>query len=254
MVDIHCHILHGLDDGARTLEESVVMVRMAAEAGVTDMVATPHANLKYPFQPDLVLERLNELRAVLGRTAPRIHTGCDFHLSYDNIQDALAHPRKYTINHKNYLLVEFSDLEIFPTTAEILESLLRAGMIPVITHPERNELLRMQLGNLRKWVGMGCLLQVTGEAFLGRWGKSARRFSHEMMKEGLVHVVASDAHDTEWRPPALAEVRAYLEKHYGAAAPRCLLIENPQAILEGKPLPEAPPAPAPVRKWYRFWG
>ena len=105
-------MLFGLDDGARTLDESVAMVRMAAEHGTTDLVATPHANLSYCFEPEQIADRLARVEEAAGG-ALRLYTGCDFHLSYENIQDAIDHPRKYTIRQKNYLLVEFSELLIF---------------------------------------------------------------------------------------------------------------------------------------------
>src|SRR5712692_10001571 len=104
MVDIHSHILSGLDDGPATLEESVAMVRMAAESGTTDIVATPHANLEYAFQPELVDRKIAELSEASGG-ALGIHRGCDFHLYYENIQRALADPGLYAINGKRYVLV-----------------------------------------------------------------------------------------------------------------------------------------------------
>ena len=112
MIDIHSHILPGLDDGPESVDESVAMLRIAAEAGTTDIVATPHSNLDYSFDPEQISERIAELSEAAG-PAPHIHRGCDFLLSYDNIQDALANPTRYTINHRGYLLVEFSDLLIF---------------------------------------------------------------------------------------------------------------------------------------------
>jgi protein-tyrosine phosphatase len=255
MVDIHSHILSGMDDGAKTLSDSLAMVRMAKEAGTTDLVATPHANLNYKYQPSVVEERLAELREAAGDSAPRLHTGCDFHLAFDNIQDALANPRKYTIGHGSYLLVEFSDLAIFHTTTAVFENLLAAGMIPVITHPERNALLRMRVDSLREWVGMGCVIQVTAQSFLGRWGNSAQQFSAELMKRGLVHVVASDGHDTVRRPPVLDEAHRYLTGQYGAAAADRLLMHNPSAIVDSRPLPPCDPEPAvSERRWYKFWG
>src|ERR1051325_1041395 len=103
MVDIHSHILPGLDDGSKTLEESVAMVKMAAESGTTGIVGTPHASMQYSFRPEAVQQRASELAAAVPEV--QIYTGCDFHLSFDNIQDAIANPRKYTINHSEYLLV-----------------------------------------------------------------------------------------------------------------------------------------------------
>src|SRR5438046_1222974 len=104
MIDIHSHILAGLDDGARSLEESVAMVRMAAAAGTTDIVASPHANQTYAFDVQAVEAKIGELQQALG-SSPRIYFGCDFHLTPENIADALSAWEKYSINHRGYLLV-----------------------------------------------------------------------------------------------------------------------------------------------------
>ncbi len=132
MVDIHSHILPGLDDGAQTLDESVAMLRLAADSGTTDIVATPHANHQFTFDPDLIGRKIAELEEAAG-PLPRIHRGCDFHLTLENIQDALANPDKYAINHLNYILVEFSDLLIPRTTQDIFDRLLERR-----THADRH--------------------------------------------------------------------------------------------------------------------
>src|SRR6202021_42947 len=123
LIDIHSHILPDLDDGAETLEISVAMLRLAAESGTTDIVATPHANLEFAFDPDLIERKIAELQAAAGPT-PRIHRRCDFPLPMENIRDALAHPAKYAINHKSYLLIEFSELLIPRTTQETFQRFL----------------------------------------------------------------------------------------------------------------------------------
>ena len=123
-----------MDDGSKTLEQSIEMLKMAAAAGTTELVCTPHANRDFKFEPLVIRDRLQELEAGIGG-ALRLYTGCDFHLSYENIQDAITHPRKYTINQDRYLLVEFSELMIFRNTAEIFGRLQEAGMMPIITHP-----------------------------------------------------------------------------------------------------------------------
>src|SRR5262249_26058997 len=149
---------YGLDDGALTLEQSLAMLRLAAEHGTTDLVATPHANLEYRFDPTAIAERVARIQE--SHTGdPRLYTGCDFHLTFDNIQDAIAHPAKYTINQKSYLLVEFSEWIIFTQTPEIFSRLADAGMIPVVTHPERNELLRQRLDHIARWVEDGARVQ-----------------------------------------------------------------------------------------------
>jgi protein-tyrosine phosphatase len=253
MVDIHSHILPGLDDGAETLEESLAMLRIAVDGGTTDIVATPHSDQKYVFEPELVARKLAELRLAAGDSI-RIHNGCDFHLHYENIQDALEHPARYTINHKNYLLVEFSDLLILQNTGEIFDRLRAAGMVPVITHPERNPLLRQRFPAISKWVGAGACLQVTAQSFSGRFGKSARKFADRLMESGMVHFVASDAHGVKDRTPDMRDALAYVSDKYGAKCAEHLFVLNPRAVLHGEPLPARDTRfAAPRRKWYRFW-
>jgi protein-tyrosine phosphatase len=250
LIDIHSHVLFGLDDGARTLEESAAMARMAAEHGTTDLVATPHASPEYRFDPERIAERLAEVQAVVGG-AVRLHTGCDFHLSYDNIQDALAHPSKYTIDGRNYLLVEFSELLIFRNTEEIFARLMDAGMIPVITHPERNGLLRQRLEQIAAWVERGARVQVTAQSLTGEFGRRAQEFSCDLLDHGLVHVLASDAHDTERRPPRLDAAYRWVSRHYSEALAEALCVANPQAALAGEPM--SLPAAEASRKWFGFW-
>lgn len=229
------------------------MVRMAAEHGTTDLVVTPHANLEYRFDPDLIEDRLGQLKNATNG-ALRLFTGCDFHLSYDNIQDALNQPQKYTINHKNYLLVEFSDLLIFKNTPEIFNRLADAGMIPIVTHPERNGLLRQRVEEIAHWVEQGAYVQVTAQSLTGRFGKRARDFAKLLLDRRLVHIIASDAHDCQHRPPVLREAYQWLSDHYGEALAYMLTTGNPGATLTGDPL-ELPTAAvvSTARKWYQFW-
>jgi len=250
MVDIHCHILPGVDDGATSLEQAVEMVEVARAAGTTDIVATPHSNSQYHFDPDVVRQKIAELESAT-KGVIRIHTGCDFHLSASNIRDALAHPSKYTINHLNYLLVEFSDLLIPPNTSEIFERFQSEGIVPIITHPERNARLHDQPGQIRTWVENDCLVQVTGQSLLGRFGKRAKAFADSLMSEGLTHFVASDAHDPKGRPPSLAEAYRYVADRYGAQQAQALFVTNPRAALAGEPVESSGLKPR-KRKWYQL--
>jgi protein-tyrosine phosphatase len=250
LIDIHSHVLPGIDDGAATIEVSLEMLRLAASHGTTDIVATPHANLEYSFDPG----RNENLRAEIEASGPlgvRLHLGCDFHLSFENIEDALRRPRRYTIAQGRYLLVEFSDLVIFKTTSEIFGSLLGGGMIPVITHPERNLLLQQRAGELRDWVGMGCGVQVTAQSLLGDFGSKARRFAETLMDSGLVHVIASDAHDPKHRPPVLDRAREHVAGTWGERAAAILFSENPRAVLASAPWVGVPEKRK--RKWFGFF-
>jgi len=253
MIDIHSHILPGMDDGPATLEECVAMVRLAAQTGTTDIVASPHASLEFSFDSARVDERIAELSAACGN-APRIYRGCDFHLTYDNIQDALAHPDTYTINRRNYLLVEFPDLLIARSSDEIFARMRGAGIIPVITHPERNWLLQQRLPQLERWVASGCCLQVTAQSLLGRFGRQARRYAWELLRRNLAHFVASDAHDPEDRTPRLDLAYQEIARKLGEAHAERVLVSNPRAALEGQALEWCPEPEPPVRRrWYQFW-
>lgn len=228
------------------------MLRLAAADGTADIVASPHANNEFRFDPELIAAKMEELRSAVNG-AVRIHAGCDFHLSYDNILDAIEHPTKYTINHKRYVLVEFSDLLIPRTTDDVFEQMQSAGMIPIITHPERNMLLQQRLPKLEAWAESGCLLQVTALSLLGRFGKQAKAFTDLLLSKDLAHIVASDAHDTRYRPPQLKAAFEYVSKMCGPERAERLFITNPAATLTGDPIDMTrEPSPGP-KKWYHFW-
>lgn len=226
------------------------MVRMAAGTGTTDIVATPHANARYNFEPEQIARKIAELTEATGHLV-QIHSGCDFHLDANNIQDALAHPTKYAINHLSYVLVEFSDFVIPPSTGEILARLRDAGMLPIITHPERNRLLHERADQISSWVDDDCLVQVTAQSFLGRFGKAAKSFADQLMDRALIHFVASDGHDTADRPPVLADAYRYVEKNYGEARAEALFVTNPKATLTGDPIERFFAEPR-RRKWFNL--
>ncbi len=252
MIDIHCHILPGVDDGAKTLEESISMLRMASASGTTDIVATPHANPHYRFDPEIIDLKLAELRRASNNLL-NLHVGCDFHLTARNIEDALVNPTKYAINHGSYILVEFSEFLIPPSSAEIFRRLRAAGLIPVVTHPERNQLLQSDPKQIEAWVDDECLIQVTAQSFLSRFGNRAKDLADHLMRTGAVHFVASDAHDTQDRTPVLSEAYRYVASTYGSDQAERLFVVNPKAALSGEPLEwfEAEPNEK-KRKWYRF--
>ncbi len=229
------------------------MIRMAAAHGTTALVATPHSSPEYRFQPERIAEQIAELSAACGG-ALELYSGCDFHLSYDNIRDSLTNPTKYTINHNIYLLVEFSDLLIFKNTPDIFARLAGAGIIPVITHPERNALLRQRLEEIAAWVASGACVQVTAQSLTGGFGRRAQEFCRMLLDRGLVHFTASDGHDCERRPPRMDQARAWLVENYGEAAAETLCVTNPQATLTGSPLEiVSVEIERTSRKWYQFW-
>jgi protein-tyrosine phosphatase len=252
-VDIHSHILWGLDDGPADLKSSLEMLRLAAETGTTDIVATPHADLRFHFRPDEIERRIAELNQSEG-PKPRIHWGCDFHLHFDNITSCLANPSKYTINHLRYLLVEFADLSIPKSIDKVFDRMLQTGITPIITHPERNPILSRDLPRILQWIHAGCLTQVTGQSFLGKFGSQAQHAAEHMMSRGMVHFIASDGHDTVQRPPDLSAAYKLIAKRYGPDIAMLLFCTNPAATLTGEWFEtEMPEFGSARRKWYQFW-
>ncbi len=259
MVDIHCHLLPGLDDGPDSFEESLKMAEMAVADGITHVIATPHANEMYAFIPEMIQKRRNEIQNAIG---PRLQlaTGCDFHLSFENIEDVRTHPKKYTLNQKSYLLVEFADFAIPPTIDHTLHDLHLRGLRPIITHPERNGLIRAKPARLESWIRQGCYVQVTALSLLGRFGESAKAFSEWLLDRDAIHFFASDAHNLKGRPLLLRQAFEEVAQRRGAAVAHGLFLANPMAAFEGQPLPYLPEMPdlsdaprAPRKKRFLFF-
>ena len=240
MVDLHHHLLPGLDDGSPDLATSVAMARMAADDGITHVACTPHANGYWPFDPAVIAARLADLRAALAAESISLTlaSGCDFHLSYDNIQDALAHPTRYTINGGPYLLVELPDFVLAPRLGETFHELRVAGMKPILTHPERNPTLQREPSRLTEWLRNGLLIQITTSSLLGTMGKEAHRLAHQLLTDRWVHFLATDAHNLDARPPLMSKACNLVAKKYGADYAFALCTANPTAVFEGRSLPE----------------
>ena len=239
MIDIHSHILPEVDDGSKSWEISQEMCRMAAADGIEHMVATPHANERFHYDRAQLRAILDRLRALVG-AKPQLSLGCDFHLSYENVQDALLHPEKYLIDNSHYLLVELSNYSIPAHVEQSFTQLGGKGITPVITHPERNPILQQTPQRVLKWVEMGCVVQVTASALTGSWGSRVLRAAEWLLEREAVHVLASDAHDMKHRVPKLSAARTEVEEIYGADIARALVEDNPRAIISGKPLPYFP--------------
>ncbi len=218
------------------------MAEMAIEDGITHVIGTPHASPAHPFVPELVKERRDEIQARFeGRLA--IATGCDFHLSFENLQEIRQEPARFTLNQKNYLLVEFADYSIPPSMDQALHQLQLAGLRPIVTHPERNPLIRSQPERLFRWLRQGSYAQVTAQSLLGKFGKAAQDIAEKWLSLGAVHFLASDAHNVTSRPLRLKETFDLVKGKWGEDVARALLIDNPLAAFEGSPLPYIPELP-----------
>jgi protein-tyrosine phosphatase len=239
MIDIHHHLLFGLDDGSPDLDTSAAMVEAAAADGITHIVCTPHANARFHFDPDVNQEKLEALRARIDGKVT-LGLGCDFHLSFDNIEDALKNPRKYTINQKQHLLVEFDDMVIPQNMTEVFYELMVAGQRPIITHPERNSNIQRNPERMKDWIREGALVQVTASSFTGRFGRVAQSLAEKFLEKDWVNFLATDAHNTESRPPKMREAYDIVAKRYGVETAERLCVTNPRAVFFGEELGPQP--------------
>jgi protein-tyrosine phosphatase len=239
--DVHCHILPGLDDGPKTLAESLELARQIAGQGVTDVVASPHmlGEFELDITASLVATKVAELQTTLDAEGVplRLHAGGDVRvddrlialLSSDPpLVSAIGATRKY------FLLELPHNQAIDPEL--IVPGLIRAGFTPVLTHPERNDALSRNPDALDAWYASGAAIQLTAGSIVGDFGPAAEDVSWHWLRRGVVHVVASDAHDVRRRPARWSAVAQSLTAGLNHFIARKLIIENPLHILDGEPV------------------
>jgi protein-tyrosine phosphatase len=233
MVDIHCHILPGIDDGAETWDITTKMCRMAVRDGITHIVATPHCNGIYEYERAHFTNMLATLSEV-SEGELTFSIGCDFHLSAPNLQEAMDDPQRFAMGDTNYIMIEFEHYGIPSDADEQLMALVSRGMVPIITHPERNAYLVQNLDRVSRFIEFGCLVQVTANAFTGFWGLKSKKAAEKLLKRHAIHIVATDAHDLTLRPPILSEARRRISELADADVAEALVTHNPAAVVTGQ--------------------
>ena len=239
MIDIHCHLLPEVDDGPKSWDVSLEMCRMAAADGIEHIVTTPHANDRFHYDREYLSGLVKRLQSENGGS-PRVSLGCDFHLSYDNMQDALMRPDYYAIQGTPYMLAEPSNYSIPPQIDEFFGAMAVKGYTPIITHPERNPILQKSPQRVLQWIELGCAVQVTAGVMTGSWGDRAWRAAKWLFERDAVHIIASDAHDTKHRVPNLSHARDAAEEFCDAKIAKLMVDDNPRAVINGQPLPYFP--------------
>lgn len=241
MIDIHHHLIWGVDDGPADRETSLGMAKMAIEDGVSHIVCSPHYNETYAFQRELTEERLAELRQIFAGQLD-FSLACDFHLTFDNISEAETNYPLYSINSKGYLMIEFPSVMIPPSLTKALDRLQSAGYKLIVTHPERYKAVLREPQLTVEWMRMGCLLQVTASSFFGRFGAYAEAFAKELLERNWIHFLASDAHNVSYRPPQMRRAYDYVKERAGEETAQRLCISNPLAAIRGDAWPAQPEA------------
>ena len=241
MVDLHTHILPGIDDGARDWATATEMCRMAVEDGIDHIVCSPHANDAFTYDREkshLLLAELEQKAGLSGELS--FSLGCDFNFSYQNIQEALTDPAKFLIGNTKYLLVELSDFAIPPTICDTLVRFIGQGITPIITHPERNRVLQ-QRPELVLWLAQQrCVIQLTANALTGTWGAGPQKLALWLLERQAAHVIASDAHNIHSRPPILSKARDIVIRQFSLELALAMVEANPSAVVRGQALPYFP--------------
>lgn len=231
MVDIHCHILPGVDDGPKDWPTTLEMCRIAAEDGIQHIVATPHASPRYAYNREKYQLVLEELQAQVPQL--KFTLGCDFYVSYDNIDELARNPEQYTIDGTRFLMAEFSDFGLPSQFKDQIFQIHCTGVTAIITHPERNPICAEYRNLAAELVDMGCLLQITGDSLLGAWGRANRKIAEKYLSDGLVSIIASDAHDPRRRVPGLSKAFKAAAKIVGREEAERMVNANPRAIVGG---------------------
>jgi len=232
VIDIHCHILPGIDDGPPDMQESVEMARIAAGDGITKIVATPHIrNTLHPVSSIRDnIERLNKRLAELAIPV-EIVQGADVYAMLD-----VSLLRGYTINNTPYILIEFPHTHLPQRMKEVLFSMMVQGYRPIITHPERNASVLKDPRVLFGLINGGVLAQVTADSITGTFGVDIQECSRYLLKKNLVKFIATDAHSSRYRRPVLSQGLREAGKIIGIDKAFELVNENPEAVLRGRPL------------------
>lgn len=232
MIDLHSHILPEMDDGARDLDETLQMARLAVKSGISHLVATPH---RKDGGAEQVLESVRFLQQALQEMGLplKVYAGMEIYATKDTAQ-LLREGKLLTLNDSRYPLIEFDFESDGTLETRILESVVQAGYRPVVAHPERYLYIQQEPRLLNEWVGMGCLLQVNKGSLTGRFGPVCQELSMALAERRFAAAVASDAHSSQSRTPWMYDAWDLLARYISPIAAETLLLENPGRILRNE--------------------
>ena len=257
MYDLHAHILPGVDDGAKTLEDAVEMARVAAEHGTKTILATPHRkDITEKSSVSYIRDLLTDFTSELEKRGVQLEIllGMENHLDLD-LPEEFSRGRALPMNGSRYVLVELPFFGYHNYLEEVLFQLQLQGVTPVLAHPERIEAVQKSPDLLAGFVERGMLSQVTAGSLLGHFGGKVKRLTHRLLSRGLVHIIASDTHFPKGpRSPKLTPGVAAAARIVGPEQAQAMVVDTPMAILNDKPVEvDLPRAAERSRRWWRLW-
>ncbi len=255
MIDIHCHMLPGVDDGPRTMDESLAMARMAVEDGIRGVLCTPHWHpMIWPNEREHIALAVDQFREYLQAERIPLEVWAGSELSLDSELDAgLEGGRLGTLNGGPWVLLELPGAVPPPGIDDYLWHFNQRGYKVVLAHPERYDYVQRDPARLYSWVGMGVAVQITASSLLGRLGPETAALCRLLLEHRLVHFVASDSHGTRSRRPLLGKALQAAAEIVGEADARRLVDAHPLSVLTGKPLDLRDYAPMELARKKRSW-
>ena len=235
-IDLHSHILPGIDDGAKDFDTSMQMLRIAAADGITQIILTPHNK---PAGHNAGFSRLGALMAELEERmedegiAIELHRGNELYYR-SGLAEEIMEGKALTMADSDYVLAEFGPMDDFDYIRNGIYSLMAGGYSPILAHVERYSKINGRADRVENLIEMGCCIQVNAGSVMGVFGLGTKHFTRKLLKEGMVHFVATDAHDTGKRGPHIRECASYIEKKYGEDYARELLYENPMHVIRNE--------------------
>ena len=259
-LDLHCHILPGVDDGAKDLDIAIEMARLALADGVRLIVATPHPNEQTGMgRPAVVAEAVQQFRAALkahGLDALEVLPGTECYL-VPELLNRVRQGQLTTLNNSAYLLVEFHTIVAPAHVEQFMFELRNAGYVPIIAHPERYTYVQQDLEWLTRLVRLGCLTQLTAGAFYGKFGKRGQKAAETILQHNMGHLIASDAHNIKVRAPGIDPARPVIEKLLGSNTGRevfrQLAVEVPIKIVHNQFFEPDLPERVAQKAFWKFW-
>lgn len=232
-IDIHSHILPQIDDGAKNIDMSMKMLRIAQEGGIQSIILTPHNKpMHYNAGPEKIRSLTDELQEAADRAGIkiRLYTGNEIYYRSD-ILEILEQRKASTMAGSEYVLLEFGPMDDFDYIRNGIFQVLSGGYRPILAHAERYGSVASSVERVREIVKMGCYIQLNAGSIMGQYGFGTKKFTRQILKQGLAHFVATDAHDDIKRKPCLSDCAKYVSKKLGEDYANQIFNENPQKIL-----------------------
>ena len=252
MIDIHAHILPGVDDGPKTMTESIALIQQAVKEGITDIIATSHAyNPHYHVQKETVIDQIELLRQEIKDHNINIHKGQEIRIQ-DSTIEMLRTGEALTLADSKYVLIELPSSNIPAYTVQIIQGILSLDKVPIIAHPERNRAIAEKPERLRKLINHGAISQITAGSVAGHFGKVIQKLSLQLIDSNLVHTYGSDVHNSKTRPFLFDAGLTYLEKHKRLDAVD-IFLENNARIVENIEVLILEPKVLEKQKWWNLF-